>query len=175
MSKGSRPWSCTITSLAAAAMLVATISPARAGAAWMTTNTRPAVPTTGATVPVAPMRPPTRIALAANRIANLAKKSRPVPKPPVTYGPWCSAVCSWYWEPQALAGGGYLKSDSMIVAHKSLPFGTRIQFSYHGHTCIATVMDRGPYVSGREFDLGPGTAHALGFDGVDTVSYRLVH
>jgi rare lipoprotein A (peptidoglycan hydrolase) len=63
----------------------------------------------------------------------------------------------------------------MIVAHKTLPFGTRIQFSYRGRSCIAVVMDRGPYVGGREFDLGPGTAAALRFDGVDQVSYRLVY
>jgi rare lipoprotein A (peptidoglycan hydrolase) len=36
------------------------------------------------------------------------------------------------------------------------------------------VQDRGPYVSGRTFDLGPGTAKALGFSGVGTVKWRIV-
>lgn len=175
MSRGSRTWSHTVTSLVAALMLVTAVAPTSAGAAMITADTRPIAPTVGATVPVAAPVPPADIAAAARRIANLAYKTRPVPKPPVTYGPWRNAVASWYWEPQALAGGGYLRPDSMIVAHKSLPFGTRIQFSYRGRTCIATVMDRGPYVSGREFDLGPGTAKALGFDGVDTVAYRIVY
>jgi hypothetical protein len=103
---------------------------------------------------------------------------RPKPKPvepadPYAGIPWSSALCSWYWEPQALAGGGYLTPDAMIVAHKTLPFGTRVQFSYRGRVCIAVVMDRGPYVGSRAFDLGPGTAHALGFDGVDSVFYRI--
>jgi hypothetical protein len=94
-------------------------------------------------------------------------------------GTWRVANCSTFGIGDGLigsglAGGGTLHSDSMIVAHKSLPFGTRIQFSYNGHTCVAMVKDRGPYVGGREFDLGPGTAKALGFDGVDYLRYRII-
>lgn len=176
MSRGSRPWSFAFLSAATAATLIAwTISPAPAVAGMMTDDGRPLRPRIGRTGVVLPAASPASIAPAASRIANLAGKRRPAPPPAPKYGPWASAVCSWYWEPQPLAGGGYLKPGMMIVAHKSLPFGTRIQFSYHGRTCIATVMDRGPYVSGREFDLGPGTAKALGFDGVDRVSYRFIY
>jgi rare lipoprotein A (peptidoglycan hydrolase) len=94
-------------------------------------------------------------------------------------GAWRVAQCSTFGIGDGLigsglAGGGTLHSDSMIVAHKSLPFGTRIQFSYNGRTCVAVVGDRGPYVGGREFDLGPGTAKALGFDGVDYLRYRII-
>ena len=73
-----------------------------------------------------------------------------------------------------MAGGGKLTTTSMVVAHRSLPFGTRIQFEYKGRTCTAVVMDRGPFVGGRTFDLGPGTAQALGFGGVGTVRYRIL-
>jgi rare lipoprotein A (peptidoglycan hydrolase) len=73
-----------------------------------------------------------------------------------------------------MAGGGTLQPDSMVVAHRSLPFGTRIEFSYKGRTCVAVVQDRGPFVGGRTFDLGPGTAKALGFGGVGTVDYRIL-
>jgi rare lipoprotein A (peptidoglycan hydrolase) len=62
----------------------------------------------------------------------------------------------------------------MVVAHRTMRFGTKIEFSYKGRTCIAVVQDRGPYVSGRTFDLGPGTAKALGFSGVGTVKWRIV-
>jgi hypothetical protein len=116
----------------------------------------------------------------AARSMPIAKRPRPpaprpaLPRDPYARIPWRSALCSWYWEPQGLAGGGYLTSNAMIVAHKSLPFGTRIQFGYRGRSCFAVVMDRGPYVGHREFDLGPGTARALRFDGVDTVLYRIV-
>lgn len=73
-----------------------------------------------------------------------------------------------------MASGAVLQRDSMIVAHKTLPFGTRIEFAFNGNTCVAVVMDRGPYISGRVFDFGPGTAAALGFDGVHTVQYRIL-
>lgn len=73
-----------------------------------------------------------------------------------------------------LAGGGVLHADSMVVANRTLPFGTRVAFKYHGRTGIAVVMDRGPYVSGREFDLGPGIAHALGLSGVGKVKYKVL-
>lgn len=90
---------------------------------------------------------------------------------------WKTAKVSWYgpgFYGRTMAGGGKLTTSSMVVAHRSMKFGTRIQFTYKGRTCIAVVRDRGPYVSGRTFDLGPGTAKALGFGGVGHVAYRIV-
>lgn len=90
---------------------------------------------------------------------------------------WSTARVSWYgpgFYGNTMAGGGTLTPDSMVVAHRSLAFGTRIQFEYNGHTCTAVVQDRGPYVGDRTFDLGPGTARALGFSGVGTVKYRIL-
>lgn len=72
------------------------------------------------------------------------------------------------------ANGTRIGPDSMIVAHKTLPFGTVVQFSYGGRNAVAVVADRGPYVAGREWDLGPGVAHVLGLNGVYTVRYRIV-
>lgn len=186
MSRGSRTrsFAAAVTAGAVALQLVsAVIAPAAAEAVTMT-NMRPVAPVVGPIGVAAPSgaAPAATRAAAVARTsiaAALAHKRRPLParpKPPAPkFGPWRSATCSWYWEPQPLAGGGYLTPNAMIVAHKTLPFGTRIQFSYRGRTCIAVVKDRGPYVSGREFDLGPGTAKALGFDGVDQVSYRFAY
>lgn len=90
---------------------------------------------------------------------------------------WKSAKVSWYGPGlygNMMAGGGTLTPGSMVVAHRSLKFGTRIEFSYQGRTVTAVVQDRGPYTGGRVFDLGPGTAKALGFSGVGTVKYRIV-
>lgn len=92
-------------------------------------------------------------------------------------GKWQSARVSWYgpgFYGNTMAGGGRLTRSSMVVAHRSLRFGTRIQFRYGGRTVIAVVRDRGPYVSGRTFDLGPGTAQRLGFGGVGRVQYRII-
>ncbi|MDO8914895.1 MAG: septal ring lytic transglycosylase RlpA family protein, partial [Coriobacteriia bacterium] len=90
---------------------------------------------------------------------------------------WRTAKASWYgpgFYGHGMAGGGILKKSSRIVAHKTLPFGTLVEFSHDGKTIVVPVRDRGPYVSGREFDLGPGTARALGMYHTGTLSYRIL-
>ncbi len=72
------------------------------------------------------------------------------------------------------ADGSKVTSKSMGVAHKTLPLGTKIQVMYKGKLVNAEVCDRGPYVEGRELDLQPAVAWALGFDGVGEVEYRVV-
>jgi hypothetical protein len=69
----------------------------------------------------------------------------------------------------ALACGGALGYDSLVVAHKTLPCGTKVRIRYRGRSVTATVRDRGPYAGGREFDLAGAVARRLGFDGVGTV------
>ena len=49
-----------------------------------------------------------------------------------------------------------------------------VTFTYHGRTARAVVQDRGPYVSGRVWDLNQGLAGALGFDGVGAVCASVV-
>lgn len=90
---------------------------------------------------------------------------------------WRKAVCSWYgpgFYGRHTASGPVLTENSMLVAHKTLPFGTKVKFYYRGRSVVVPVRDRGPYIAGREFDLGPGVAKALGFDGVHTLLYRIV-
>jgi hypothetical protein len=69
----------------------------------------------------------------------------------------------------ALACGGSLGYDALVVAHKTLPCGTKVRISYRGRTVTATVRDRGPYAGGREFDLAGAVARRLGFDGVGQI------
>ncbi|MDQ6915840.1 MAG: septal ring lytic transglycosylase RlpA family protein [Actinomycetota bacterium] len=69
----------------------------------------------------------------------------------------------------ALACGGSLGYDSLVVAHRTLPCGTKVRIRYRGRSVTATVRDRGPYSGGREFDLAGAVARRLGFDGVGTV------
>ncbi len=73
---------------------------------------------------------------------------------------------SWYGGGGSLACGGLLTSSTMGVANKTLPCGTRVTLRYHGRTVWVRVIDRGPYVAGREYDLTEATARALGFEGV---------
>ena len=78
------------------------------------------------------------------------------------------AVASWYGP--GLYGnrtgcGGTLTTASVGVAHKSLPCGTRVTLRHRGRRMRVPVIDRGPYVGGREYDLTSAVAQRLGFRG----------
>ncbi len=91
-------------------------------------------------------------------------------------GDWQTAVASHYGRNFTGHGasGEAIGPYSMIVAHKTLPFGTLIEFEYNGKRAVAKVADRGPYVKGRTFDLGPGVVRVLDFSGVHEVRYRII-
>lgn len=78
------------------------------------------------------------------------------------------ANASWYgpgFYGNRTGCGGRLGYSQIGVAHKSLPCGTRVTFRHRGRTVTAPVIDRGPYVAGREYDLTAATARRLGFSG----------
>lgn len=80
------------------------------------------------------------------------------------------ALASWYG-PEDSGGdlactGQPLTSNTLGVANKTLPCGTSVRLCLEpkGPPCIKVeVVDRGPYVAGREFDLTEATARAVGF------------
>lgn len=69
----------------------------------------------------------------------------------------------------ALACGGTLTTSTLGVAHKSLPCGTRVTFRYRGRSVRVRVIDRGPFIAGREWDLTSATRERLGFGSTGTV------
>lgn len=71
-----------------------------------------------------------------------------------------------------LACGGVLGRHQLGVAHKTAPCGTLITFTYGGRTLTVPVIDRGPYVAGREWDLTGATAEALGFPGLGEIEWQ---
>jgi rare lipoprotein A len=73
------------------------------------------------------------------------------------------AEASWYGGGGSLACGGSLTSATMGVANKTLPCGSLVTLRYDGRSVRVPVIDRGPYVAGREFDLTEATKRALGF------------
>lgn len=118
------------------------------------------------------------------RAAQTAAKTAPMTgyatvataKQPTGSGAWLTAVASHYGRNFTGRGasGQSIGPYSMIVAHKTLPFGTTIEFEYNGRRAVAKVADRGPYTPGRTFDLGPGVVRVLGFSGVHEVRYRII-
>lgn len=94
---------------------------------------------------------------------------------------WKSGVASYYGIGDGFMGGttangSIVTETSMAIAMLNVPFGTRVEISYHGKSVIAVVNDRGPYAAGRVIDMQPAVARALGFlsVGVDTVQYRFL-
>jgi rare lipoprotein A len=78
------------------------------------------------------------------------------------------ALASWYGPGlfgNKLGCGGTLQAGSLGVANKSLPCGTKVTFRHNGRVLRVPVIDRGPYVGGREYDLTAATARKLGFSG----------
>jgi rare lipoprotein A len=79
------------------------------------------------------------------------------------------AEASWYGGGGSLACGGELTSSTLGVANKTLPCGTLVSLRYHGRGVRVPVIDRGPFVPGREFDLTEATKLALGFGDIGEV------
>jgi rare lipoprotein A len=68
-----------------------------------------------------------------------------------------------------VACGGTLEPGTLGVANKTLPCGTMVKLRYGGRSITVPVIDRGPYVAGRDYDLTEATKDRLGFPGVGDV------
>nr|MDQ4040982.1 septal ring lytic transglycosylase RlpA family protein [Actinomycetota bacterium] len=87
---------------------------------------------------------------------------------------WHSSVASVYRDYGGpLACGGRLARTQLGVAHRSAPCGALITFRYRGRVVRVAVIDRGPYIAGREWDLTGATAEALGFPGLDFIDWTV--
>jgi rare lipoprotein A len=73
---------------------------------------------------------------------------------------------TWYgpgfWG-KSTACGTMLSPTTIGVAHRKLPCGTTVTFSYAGRSVTATVIDRGPFRKGYAWDLTKKTAKRVGF------------
>jgi rare lipoprotein A len=60
----------------------------------------------------------------------------------------------------------------MTAAHRTLPFGTRVEVinQRNGKRVTVRINDRGPFVRGRVIDVTPAAAAALGFSGLTRVT-----
>ena len=78
------------------------------------------------------------------------------------------ALASWYGPGlfgNKLGCGGTLTTGSIGVANKHLPCGSKVTLRHRGRVLRVRVIDRGPYVGGREYDLTAATARKLRFSG----------
>jgi hypothetical protein len=71
-------------------------------------------------------------------------------------------LASWYAPGGLTACGEEYTAKMLGVANRTLPCGTLVTLHYHGRTVRVPVIDRGPYVAGRTYDLTWATKQALG-------------
>jgi len=73
------------------------------------------------------------------------------------------------------ACGQVLTKTLIGVAHRTLPCGTLVTFRNpaNGRKVTAPVVDRGPYVSGRTWDMTRGLCTALGHCYTGSIQWRL--
>lgn len=96
----------------------------------------------------------------AARVAKIIRAAGPPPPVKKQY----DGVASFYSDRQRLASGGRFNPSAMTAAHRSLPFGTKVQVTdkRSGKKVTVTINDRGPFKKGRVIDLSRAAAHALG-------------
>ncbi|HKZ13146.1 MAG TPA: septal ring lytic transglycosylase RlpA family protein [Solirubrobacterales bacterium] len=95
----------------------------------------------------------------------------------LSFTPYRYAGASWYggismWG-RSTACGQVLRPSTIGVANKTLPCGTPVKFVWHGHSIVAPVIDRGPYIKGRAWDLTSAAAEALEFEGIGRIRYAI--
>jgi hypothetical protein len=70
------------------------------------------------------------------------------------------------------ACGEPFTKETLGVAHPVLPCGVKVYIRFHGREVLTQVVDRGPNVPGREFDITKALADRLGLHGTQTIQWR---
>lgn len=85
-------------------------------------------------------------------------------------------TASWYGSESGnrTASGMRFDGSQLIVAHKSLPFGTKLRLTYRGRSIVVPVEDRGPFIAGRTLDISEAVARRLGTKNAGVVRLCMV-
>jgi rare lipoprotein A (peptidoglycan hydrolase) len=78
------------------------------------------------------------------------------------------SIASWYgprFFGRTTACGIRLTRRTIGVAHKKLPCGTRVEIYHRDRTIVVPVIDRGPFIAGRSWDLTQAAAEAIDMEG----------
>jgi rare lipoprotein A len=72
---------------------------------------------------------------------------------------------SWYALTSRTASGEPMNPAGLSAAHRSLPFGTKVEVENlrNGRTVVVRINDRGPFTRNRVIDLSKAAAQQLGF------------
>lgn len=89
-----------------------------------------------------------------------------------------AGTASWYgaaFSGKPTASGVPFDPGRLTAAHRSLPFGTKVEVTRTdtGAKVVVTVNDRGPYAGGRVIDVSEAAAKQLGMIQSGTAPVRL--
>jgi len=83
-----------------------------------------------------------------------------------------------YWHGRKTANGETYDQHSMTAAHRTLPFGTKVEVKNlrNGRSVIVRINNRGPFTKGRIIDLSLAAAQKLGMtkSGVAPVEVKIL-
>jgi rare lipoprotein A len=116
----------------------------------------------------------TAVAAVSLVAASDCASTRPTPGHPGTE----VGIASYYADAhqgRLTANGERFDMHALTAAHRTLPFGTRVEVTNleNGRSVEVRINDRGPYVEGRVIDLTQAAARELGFLGRGTTRVRL--
>ena len=96
------------------------------------------------------------------------------PKLPQPARTWYSALAAPYGATPTrdrTACGQPLQAETLGVAHPVLPCGVKLYIAYDGTRVLTQVIDRGPFVAGREFDITKALADKIGLHGTQPIKW----
>jgi rare lipoprotein A len=79
--------------------------------------------------------------------------------------PISGGMASWYGAELAghrTASGERFNPDELTAAHRTLPLGSHVRVTYHGHSVVVRINDRGPFAGHRVIDLSRAAAEQIG-------------
>jgi rare lipoprotein A len=87
-------------------------------------------------------------------------------------------IISYYadkFQGRKTASGQRFDKNAFTAAHRSLPFGTKVQVTNlaNGKSVVVEINDRGPYSEDRILDLSPAAARKIGLMGRGTVKAKI--
>jgi rare lipoprotein A len=80
--------------------------------------------------------------------------------------PYQYTKVSWYgneFNGELTASGKIFNSNNLVAAHRKLPFGTKVKIINinNNKSVIVTIIDRGPFIKSRDFDLSEAAFNSI--------------
>jgi rare lipoprotein A (peptidoglycan hydrolase) len=115
---------------------------------------------------------PVAILVTPKPVVTITKTNTNVSTSGFRYDPEVSWYGPGFYGKRTACGHAYT-TTIIGVAHRSLPCGTWVTFMWKGKSVAAPVIDRGPYVDGRQWDLSGALCTALNHCFTGPIYYKM--